>query len=670
MSLDLKFNLVGDEIDNNGRRDMLISYYENNFHLIPCGSRGDVIPDYFKQRHPNEEEDVLIKRWSKTPRVKWLEHITKQPTLKEIKQWYLQFPGCNWAVVTGITFVVLDADSQEACDFVESGQITRTPLKQKTPRGGYHYFYAINDNLTIRNTTGRLDIRGEGGYVMVSPSNKYKFELAESAFIDSMDDLPMLNSQDMNVIYDFNNDGKIVSGHNTPLSGDGVESGMRNDTLARLVGKWILEGWGMREVIIKALDWNQTNTPPMSVQEVLHTANSICTGHLKRNPDDSDVGILKWNTSQWQIPLADELKEIMDQEDPIDTQKSQDTVDRDPLGLKTFNDPFWDTMDSSRIEQFWGDAFVFEQSRVLLLGKPKIGKSHWFGAFAAAATTGTEFMGKQFSRPLKVMWLQAEIIHEFLKKRIEMYYQPFHHDPELYNLGKSNLVASGRLRKNIMRDSDMDAIAESIEYHKPDLVMIDPIINFFSGEENSNSEIHEMLSRVDKLIELFKVAVIIAHHTGKERADDLSFMSARGGSAFAGWMDSGIKLSGTKPNVTLFYEARNAREPDQHLAYFDFERGFFRMVDASDSPDEVEIARVIAGAMSSYKFYTRQELELLAREALKEKDLASGERAARYGVSHVQKYLGEKVKTHSIPGKNTWYYLEDNQMSKPWQDDG
>ena len=65
---------------------------------------------------------------------------------------------------------------------------------------------------------------------------------------------------------------------------------------------------------------------------------------------------------------------------------------------------------------------------------------------------------------------------------------------------------------------------------------------------------------------------------------------------------------------TLFYEARNAREPDQHLAYFDFERGFFRVVDASDSPDEVEIARVIAGAMSHRrKFYTRQELELLAR---------------------------------------------------------
>ena len=246
MALDLNFGLVGDDIIDKERRNMLTSYYENNFHLIPCGSRTDTIPDYFKAKHPNEEEDVLIKRWSKTPRVKWSNYTTTQPTMQEIKQWYLKFPNCNWAVVTGITFVVLDADTQEACDFVESGEITRTTLKQKTPRGGYHYFYAINDNLTIRNTTGRLDIRGEGGYVMVSPSNNYKFELASGVLIDSMDDLPMLNSQDMNVIYDFNNDGKITTGHNTPLSTDGVQSGMRNDTLARLVGKWILEGWGMR----------------------------------------------------------------------------------------------------------------------------------------------------------------------------------------------------------------------------------------------------------------------------------------------------------------------------------------------------------------------------------------------------------------------------------------
>ena len=74
---------------------------------------------------------------------------------------------------------------------------------------------------------------------------------------------------------DYCDSNNINTESKTPLTSDGVQTGMRNDTLARLVGKWILEGWGMREVVIKALDWNQTNTPPMTVQEVLQTANSI-----------------------------------------------------------------------------------------------------------------------------------------------------------------------------------------------------------------------------------------------------------------------------------------------------------------------------------------------------------------------------------------------------------
>ena len=79
---------------------------------------------------------------------------------------------------------------------------------------------------------------------MVSPSDHYMFELVDGLGVDSMDDLPTLSAQDMNVIYDFNNNNKIISDHNMSLSLDGVQSGMRNDTLARLVGKWILEGWG------------------------------------------------------------------------------------------------------------------------------------------------------------------------------------------------------------------------------------------------------------------------------------------------------------------------------------------------------------------------------------------------------------------------------------------
>ena len=668
MSLILNENKSWENISEEARQEMIWSFWEEGFHLIPCGSRNEAIPEYFRKRHPFEDDDKLSAKWAKTPRVKWETYQRRQPTQEELREWLARYPGANWAAITGITFVVLDCDSEEAVKFVESGQVTRSPLKQKTPRGGYHYFYQINEGLNVRNMTGKLDVRGEGGYVMVSPSTKYFFETADGLVVNDIDDLPMLNMEDLNNIHDFNQSDKVTSilDNKNKLTADPVDVGQRNDTLARLIGKWIKEGWGYREVLIKCFDWNQTLQQPLPFPEVLQTCMSITQGHIKRHPEDTEAGILQWKTSEWEIDLRDELKEILEQEDPIIDQKRRDDL-TDPLGLKPYNDEFWTGLEPSSIGQFWGDCFIFEQSRCLLIGKPKIGKSHWLGGFAAAATTGQSFMGKPFTRPCKVMWLQAEIIQEFLKNRIDTYYQPYMHDPDLMAMGHANLIPTGRLRKNLMRDKDIDGIARSIEYHQPDIVMIDPIINFFDGEENSNQEIHNLLSRVDRLIELFGVAVIIAHHTGKERADDASFMSARGGSAFAGWMDSGIKLMGQKPNVTMFYEARNAREPDTHLARFDFEKGNWDMVDFDEGPDEVEIAQKVADAMDRTVFYTRQELELLARQALKENNLPSGERAARYAVSHVQKYLGDIVKTHAIPGKQTWHYRFDNKGRKPWE---
>ena len=89
-----------------------------------------------------------------------------------------------------------------------------------------------------------------------------------------------------------------------------------------------------------------------------------------------------------------------------------------PFGEKEWQEE----VQKDSVEQYWGDAFIFKQSRVLLLGKPKIGKSNFLGAFAAGACTGTDFMGVPFSKPLKVMWFQAEIIKEFLKDRIETYF--------------------------------------------------------------------------------------------------------------------------------------------------------------------------------------------------------------------------------------------------------
>ena len=666
----------GSELAPEAKLELLHDMWENGMHIIPCGSPTEAVPQYFSTRHPFDTEDALKAKWAKTPRVKWQHYQKIQPSREEIQQWHTQYPSANWAAITGITFAVVDVDKDEAVEWVEQGNISRTPLKQTSPRGGVHYFYSLGSEL-IRNSVGlnKIDIRGDGGYIMVAPSHGYNMELDQNYPLSSMEDLPVLLQDDLQKVHMYNNGGKVES-IREKLTEEPKQEGSRNDTLARLVGKWVKEGWGMREVMIKAQDWNQTCFPPMDLIEVTRTTISIVNGHIKRHPDDVDAGVMQWQTSKWQTDINEDLKEIQSQEDPLDELKRDgaEAPEQGPLGLKPFSAAEWENMNYDGIDQYWGDAFIFEKSRVLLLGKPKIGKSNWLGAFAAGATTGTDFMDVPFSRPLKVMWFQAEIIAEFLKRRIETYYKRFATDDDLRRLGHSNLIISGRLRKNLMKDQDIQAFSDEIAFHKPDIVMIDPIINFFDGEENSNTEIRKLMDRIDMLMDINNVAVILAHHTGKERADDKSFMSARGGSVFAGWFDSGVKLSGQKPDVSVFYEARNAQEPKEHLANFDFEQGMWqvneftpRQTKQLSEEDEVLIADVVVGAMSSTKFYNRKELELLAREALSKAKMNSGEKAGRSAVSFVQKYKGNVVKTHAVPGQAVWHYLESNEMTRPWE---
>ena len=667
----------GSELAPEAKLELLHDMWENGMHIIPCGSPTEAVPQYFSTRHPFDTEDALKAKWAKTPRVKWQHYQKIQPSREEIQRWHTQYPSANWAAITGITFAVVDVDKDEAVEWVEQGNISRTPLKQTSPRGGVHYFYSLGNEL-IRNSVGlnKIDIRGDGGYIMVAPSHGYNIEFDQNYPMSSMEDLPVLVQEDLQKVHMYNNGGKVET-IREKLTEDPKQEGSRNDTLARLVGKWVKEGWGMREVMIKAQDWNQTCFPPMDLIEVTRTTISIVNGHIKRHPDDVDAGVMQWQTSKWQTDINEDLKEIQSQEDPLDELKREgaEEPEQGPLGLQPFSASEWENMNYDGIDQYWGDAFIFEKSRVLLLGKPKIGKSNWLGAFAAGATTGTDFMDVPFSRPLKVMWFQAEIIAEFLKRRIETYYKRFAADDDLRRLGHSNLIISGRLRKNLMKDQDIQAFSDEIAFHKPDIVMIDPIINFFDGEENSNTEIRKLMDRIDMLMDINNVAVILAHHTGKERADDKSFMSARGGSVFAGWFDSGIKLSGQKPDVSIFYEARNAQEPKEHLANFDFEQGMWqvneftpRQTKQLSEDDEVLIADVVVNAMSSTKFYNRKELELLAREALSKAKMNSGEKAGRSAVSYVQKYKGNIVKTHAVPGQAVWHYLESNEMKRPWDE--
>jgi RecA-family ATPase len=108
-----------------------------------------------------------------------------------ILAWGKRHPGCNWAMPTGAAsgFVVLDVDLKNGkCGDVtlrefeeQHGRLPETPIVL-TPCGGMHYWFRAQEPVpsSVDKVGIGLDIRGEGGYVMIPPSaingHAYAFE--------------------------------------------------------------------------------------------------------------------------------------------------------------------------------------------------------------------------------------------------------------------------------------------------------------------------------------------------------------------------------------------------------------------------------------------------------------------------------------------------------------
>lgn len=100
---------------------------------------------------------------------------------RRIKAWWDRWPHANVGVPTGERsgLLVLDVDPRgsgpESLAALERvrGALPET-AKARTGGGGVHIFFRYPAGETVRNSAGRLgpglDVRGEGGYVVVPPS--------------------------------------------------------------------------------------------------------------------------------------------------------------------------------------------------------------------------------------------------------------------------------------------------------------------------------------------------------------------------------------------------------------------------------------------------------------------------------------------------------------------
>jgi hypothetical protein len=100
---------------------------------------------------------------------------------RRIEAWWARWPAANVGVPTGRRsgLLVLDADARDgglgSLALLEraNGALPET-TRSRTGGGGVHVFFRYPVGETVRNSAGvlgsGLDVRGEGGYVVVPPS--------------------------------------------------------------------------------------------------------------------------------------------------------------------------------------------------------------------------------------------------------------------------------------------------------------------------------------------------------------------------------------------------------------------------------------------------------------------------------------------------------------------
>jgi len=210
-----------------------------------------------------------------------------------IRQWWHQDPTYNIAVATGAAsrLFVIDIDGLDAeleLRKLEAGHGLLPPSVEVITSRGRHVYFQWPD-CAIRNSASRIapgiDVRGEGGYVLVPPS----IHPSGRQYFWSVDTGNSLAAAPQWLIDKI---GERVNGNGKPqippsewrtLVADGVDEGQRNNAATRLCG-YLLRHHIDAVVTLELLQlWNAARCrPPLDADEVAAIVDSIAARELKR----------------------------------------------------------------------------------------------------------------------------------------------------------------------------------------------------------------------------------------------------------------------------------------------------------------------------------------------------------------------------------------------------
>ncbi|MCB9980284.1 MAG: AAA family ATPase [Rhodospirillales bacterium] len=206
----------------------------------------------------------------------------------------------------------------------------------------------------------------------------------------------------------------------------------------------------------------------------------------------------------------------------------------------------------------------------IIAGASKVGKSHFVLSAAMHWAAGKSFLDMTVDRPLRILYMQAEIGYFYMRERIRKFYPELAQNPDVHK----NLVISDKFPYCLDDEGKEEFIRIGLTAFKddlPDLLIIDPLRNVFYSEkenatENDNTAMIEFFRNgivgVQRSINPL-MPVIIPHHINKMPPKLLAeepFNAISGAGSIRGYYTAGIiihKPVRNAPEIDVYYELRN-----------------------------------------------------------------------------------------------------------------
>jgi hypothetical protein len=211
-------------------------------------------------------------------------------------------------------------------------------------------------------------------------------------------------------------------------------------------------------------------------------------------------------------------------------------------------------------DSLMGNGLIDKGGAILISGPQKIGKSLFGTQLALSLASRTEFLGFPVgAAEYRSLILQAEVAPKRMKERFEKQVTDFPAEARDRVLSASVFSAIKLDTADCVRQ-----VADWVDQHAPDLLIVDPLSNFHGGDENEAQDMLRITTALDAL-RAKGVAVVLVHHHGKGSGERQNVgHKARGSSVLPGWYDSHFSLEwATFGSIArLKFELRHAETPE------------------------------------------------------------------------------------------------------------